>query len=81
MTYDVDRLRARMPALSTGVAFFDGPGGTQTPDVVADAIAEALVLGLSNRGRTTAAERRADDITVGARLAGADLWHWRRVRI
>ena len=73
VTYDVQRLRARMPALASGIAYFDGPGGTQTPDVVADAIAAALVGGLSNRGRTTQAERNADDITVGARLAGADL--------
>ncbi len=73
VTYDVDRLRARMPALASGVAFFDGPGGTQTPDLVADAIAAAMVSGLSNRGRTTQAERNADDITVAARLAGADL--------
>ena len=73
MTYDVDRIRARIPALADGTAYFDGPGGTQTPDLVADAIAGALKSGLSNRGRTTAAERNADDITVGARLAGADL--------
>ena len=73
MTYDVDRIRARIPALADGTAYFDGPGGTQTPDLVADAIADALKAGLSNRGRVTAAERNADDITVSARLAGADL--------
>ena len=73
MTYDVDRLRARIPALADGTAYFDGPGGSQTPDLVADAIAAALKSGLSNRGRTTQAERNADDITVGARMAGADL--------
>ena len=73
VTYDVDRIRARIPALADGTAYFDGPGGTQTPDVVADAIADALKSGLSNRGRTTAAERNADDITIAARLAGADL--------
>lgn len=73
VTYDVERLRSRMSALRTGTAFFDGPGGTQTPDVVADAIADALKAGLSNRARTTESERAADDITVGARLAAADL--------
>ena len=36
--FDVARIRARMPALASGVAFFDGPGGTQLPDVVADAL-------------------------------------------
>ena len=73
VTYDVDRIRARIPALADGTAYFDGPGGTQTPDVVAAAIAGALMAGLSNRGSTTQAERNADGITVGARLAGADL--------
>ena len=28
MTYDVDRIRARIPALADGTAYFDGPGGT-----------------------------------------------------
>lgn len=73
VTYDVDRLRARMPALADGTAYFDGPGGTQTPDIVAAAVAGALMGGLSNRGRTTQAERNADDITLAARMAGADL--------
>jgi cysteine desulfurase family protein (TIGR01976 family) len=73
VTYDVDRIRARIPALADGTAYFDGPGGTQTPDLVADAIAAALTSGLSNRARNTQAERNADDITVAARLAGADL--------
>jgi cysteine desulfurase family protein (TIGR01976 family) len=73
VTYDVERLRARIPALADGTAYFDGPGGTQTPDLVADAISAALTRGLSNRGRVTTAERNADDITEAARLAGADL--------
>ncbi len=73
MTYDVDRVRARIPALADGTSYFDGPGGTQMPDVVADAISEALKAGLSNRGSVTAAERRAEDIVVAARMAGADL--------
>jgi cysteine desulfurase family protein (TIGR01976 family) len=73
VTYDVDRIRARIPALADGTAYFDGPGGSQTPDVVAEAIADALTHGLSNRGWRTAAERNADGITLAARLAGADL--------
>lgn len=73
MSYDVDRLRARIPALRSGVAFFDGPGGTQTPDLVADAIAGALVAGVSNRGSVTVAEQHAEAIVHAARQAGADL--------
>jgi cysteine desulfurase family protein (TIGR01976 family) len=73
MTYDVDRLRARVPALTEGAAHFDGPGGTQVPADVADVIAATLRAAASNRGRGTAAERRADDIVTGARQAMADL--------
>jgi cysteine desulfurase family protein (TIGR01976 family) len=73
MTYDVDRLRARVPALTEGAAHFDGPGGTQVPADVADVIAATLRAAVSNRGRGTAAERRADDIVTGARQAMADL--------
>ena len=61
-----------MPALESGVAFFDGPGGTQTPDTVALAIAGAMTVGMSNRSRVTQAERNADDVTLAARQAAAD---------
>jgi len=73
MTYDVDRVRARIPALKDGMAYFDGPGGTQMPDIVADAMADLLKSGVSNRGSVTAAERRAEDAVQAARMAGADL--------
>jgi cysteine desulfurase family protein (TIGR01976 family) len=73
MTYDVDRVRARIPALKDGTAYFDGPGGTQMPDIVADAMADLLKSGVSNRGSVTAAERRAEDAVQAARMAGADL--------
>jgi len=72
-TYDVQRLRSMIPSLDSGTAHFDGPGGTQTPAAVANAIADALRGPLSNRGRGTPAEIRADDITVAAREAMADL--------
>lgn len=73
MTYDVAAIRSHFPALATGTAFFDAPGGSQVPDVVAAAIHRTLVAGISNRGRVTAAERGADDIVTAARAAMADL--------
>ena len=73
MTLDVGRVRAAFPALDLGVAHFDGPGGSQVPRVVADAVARTLVSGISNRGAVTDAERRADDAVLGARTAVADL--------
>lgn len=71
--YDVAALRAHFPALTDRTAYFDGPGGSQTPSAVAEAVAGALVAGLSNRGATTASERRADAVVVAARQAAADL--------
>ena len=73
MAYDVNRLRTRVSGLREGAAHFDGPGGTQVPDEVADAVSQTLRAAVSNRGRGTAAERRADDIVVGARQAMGDL--------
>lgn len=74
--YDVARMRAHFPQLDgrTGdAAHFDGPGGTQTPDVVARAISDTLLAPLANRGSMTAAERNAEATVAGCRTALADL--------
>ncbi len=71
--YDVDRVRSHFPALREGAAHFDGPGGSQTPDVVARAVADTLTSAISNRGQVTPAERRSDEIVLGARAAMGDL--------
>ena len=71
--YDVEAVRAEFPALREGAAHFDGPGGSQTPSIVADTVAQTLRSAIANRGRVTLAERRADDIVTGARSAMADL--------
>ena len=73
MSYDIDAVRADFPALDGGSAHFDGPGGTQTPRQVIDAIANALGGPLSNRGTTTVGERNAEQTVVDARAAIADL--------
>jgi len=70
---DVGGVRGQFPALTSGTAFFDGAGGTQTPRAVAEAIAAALMAPLSNRGTGTAAARNADAIVHAARAAIADL--------
>lgn len=71
--YDVARFRAHFPALADGAAHFDGPGGSQTPDVVGAAMSGVLTGPLANRGSVTLAERNADRAVVEARAAVADL--------
>ena len=73
MNYDIDSVRADFPALAGGSAHFDGPGGTQAPRQVADAIAAALTGPLSNRGTVTRGESRAEKTVQDARAAIADL--------
>jgi cysteine desulfurase family protein (TIGR01976 family) len=73
MTYRVASVRSRFPALAEGAAHFDGPGGSLVPDAVGTAVASTLTSAIANRGRLTAAERRADGVVVEARRAVADL--------
>jgi len=73
MPYDVAAVRDRFPALKAGFAHFDGPGGSQVPDSVADAVTRTLLSPLANRGTVTEAERTADGIVHEARAAMADL--------
>jgi cysteine desulfurase family protein (TIGR01976 family) len=73
VSYDVGAVRSAFPALRAGAAHFDGPGGSQVPSPVAEAVAATLVSPIANRGRLTAAERNADAVVVAARAAIADL--------
>ncbi|WP_027927265.1 cysteine desulfurase-like protein [Amycolatopsis benzoatilytica] len=73
MAYDVNAIRKHFPALEGGAAHFDGPGGSQVPDVVGEAVSSTLCAAISNRGVVTAAERRADGVVREARQAVADL--------
>jgi cysteine desulfurase family protein (TIGR01976 family) len=73
MSIDVDAVRRHFPALEDGGAYFDGPGGTQTPDAVASAVRKTLLGPLSNRGQLSPGERLASDVVAGARDAMADL--------
>ena len=73
MTYDVERIRSHFPSLNTGLAFFDGPGGSQVPDVVGAALAEAITMPISNRSTNAESEKNADAIVSQFRKAVADL--------
>jgi cysteine desulfurase family protein (TIGR01976 family) len=73
MSYDVNRIRSHFPSLNTGLAFFDGPGGSQVPDVVGAAIADAITKPISNRNINTESEKNAEEIVLGFRRAVGDL--------
>lgn len=72
MPLDVESLRSHFPSLASGIAHFDGPGGTQTPRVVGQAIADTLTGPLSIRGSSVASERNADQAVLSFRSAMAD---------
>jgi cysteine desulfurase family protein (TIGR01976 family) len=68
---DVEAVRARFSALAGPTAFFDGPGGTQMPDEVIDAIAGYLRRSNANAGGYFETSRRTDVVLDEARLAAA----------
>ena len=73
MAYDVAAVRSHYPALADGEAFFDGPGGTQVPRPVIDAIAATLAGGVSNRSPHSRPQRAAEEIVHHCREALGDL--------
>jgi cysteine desulfurase family protein (TIGR01976 family) len=67
----VDEVRARFTALQRPLAFFDGPGGTQVPDSVIDAIAACLRDANANLGGSFETSRLADAILAEAHETAA----------
>ena len=73
MSYNIEKIRADFPALTSGLAFFDGPGGSQVPSQVGQAIAAAISSPVSNRGVLTLSEQNAEEIVLNFRRAVGDL--------
>jgi len=76
---DIARVRSQFPALSQTVAgqpavFFDGPGGTQVPQRVIDAITDYLKNSNANTHGAYATSRRTDAVVADARAAMADFF-------
>jgi cysteine desulfurase family protein (TIGR01976 family) len=74
----VEEIRARFPALSRvenghPVAYFDGPGGTQVPLDVVEAMTDYLLRHNSNTHWAYPTSVETDAILEGARAAMADL--------
>jgi cysteine desulfurase family protein (TIGR01976 family) len=69
---DVEAVRERFSALRQPLAFFDGPGGTQAPDSVIDAIARYLRESNANVSGPYETSRRTEALVTQARLAAAE---------
>ncbi len=77
---DTTAVRSRFPALGRTengepVAYLDGPGGTQAPDTVIEAMGATLEGGVSNLGGGFGASRLADEIMQRGREAMADFFN------
>jgi cysteine desulfurase family protein (TIGR01976 family) len=70
---DVAAVRARFSALDTPTAFLDGPGGTQVPDSVIEAMVTCLREANANLGGPFGTSRRADAVVEDAHEAAARL--------
>jgi cysteine desulfurase family protein (TIGR01976 family) len=74
---DLDWVRSQFPALAREVnghraAFLDGPGGTQVPQCVINAISDYLTTRNANTSGAYATSRETDQVISGARAAMAD---------
>ena len=68
----VEAVRARFSALDRPLAFFDGPGGTQVPDSVIDAIADTLRNANANLGGPFETSHLAESLVTKAHVTAAD---------
>ncbi len=79
-TLDIAWVRSQFPSLAQAndgrpAVFLDGPGGTQVPHRVIDAISEYLVQNNANTCGAYATSRRTDAVIAEARAAMADFLH------
>ena len=69
---DVQAVRARFSALRQPLAFFDGPGGTQVPDEVIDAVSAYYRESNANVSGPYATSRRTEALVTQARVTAGD---------
>jgi cysteine desulfurase family protein (TIGR01976 family) len=69
---DVTAVRARFPALASDAAYLDGPGGSQVPEEVIDAVAGYLRDSNANLGGAFATSTASDHVMVRGRAAAAE---------
>jgi cysteine desulfurase family protein (TIGR01976 family) len=69
---DVTAVRERFPALATRAAYLDGPGGSQVPQEVLDAVAGYLRDANANLGGAFPTSAASDEVMANGRAAAAD---------
>jgi cysteine desulfurase family protein (TIGR01976 family) len=69
---DVAAVRSQFPALAARAAFFDGPGGSQVPQRVIDAMTAYLRDSNANLGGAFPASVRSDEVMERGRGAAAE---------
>jgi cysteine desulfurase family protein (TIGR01976 family) len=69
---DVDAIRSRFPALAARAAYFDGPGGSQLPQTVIDAVTDYLRDSNANLGGAFRTSRESDEVMERGRAAAAE---------
>jgi cysteine desulfurase family protein (TIGR01976 family) len=69
---DVTAVRERFPALATRAAYLDGPGGSQVPQAVLDAVAGYLRDSNANLGGAFPTSAASDEVIASGRAAAAD---------
>ena len=75
--FDVEAIREQFPACKlqingTPIAYLDGPGGTQVPYSVLDAITGYMIYDNANEDGNFRAGLKQNDIEIAARQAAAD---------
>src|SRR4051794_31912514 len=70
---DPESVRPRFPALASGAVYLDGPGGSQAPDEVVEAMAAHLRAGTANDGGAFATSHAVSELVARARGAAAEL--------
>lgn len=81
--FNTELIRQQFPALQRQVdgrllSFLDGPGGTQVPQSVIDAMSDYLARGTGNLGASFLTSYEAGEVTEKARRALQDLLNARR---
>src|SRR5256712_8125732 len=72
VAYDVEAVRARYTALNQPLAFFDGPGGTQVPDEVIDAVSRYYRESNANVSGPYETSRRTEALVAQARVTAGE---------